>query len=80
MSAQAVSRIAALLALNAEMLRGFMDPEKGEEYRVDLVDQYRNQLTDQEGDILVSGDMNGVFDYLQSKLDRPTGGDEAGSG
>jgi hypothetical protein len=45
-----------------------------------MVDQYRNQLTDQEGEILVAGDMNGVFDYLKSKLDRPTGGDEAGSG
>ncbi len=92
MSAQAVSRITALLALNAEMLRNYLpQPEEGieeeidevidsEEYRVDLVEQYQNQLTEHEGELLVAGDMNAIFEYLRSKLDRPTGGDEAGSG
>lgn len=80
MSAQAVSRITALLALNAEMLRDFMDPDDGEENRVDLVSQYSNQLTEEEGELFVSGDMDAIFKYLGSKLERPTGGEEGDPG
>jgi len=80
MSAQAVSRIAALLALNAEMVRDFLDPDDGEENRVDLVSQYSNQLTEEEGELFVSGDMNAIFKYLGSKLERPSEAEAASPG
>jgi hypothetical protein len=84
MSAQAVSRIAALLALNAEMLRNYLPGTDGsddnEEARADLVEQYENQLTQKEAELLVAGDLNAVFQYIQSHLERPLGGDEGDPG
>lgn len=91
MSVQALSRITAMLALDAEMLQDFIPTfnEDGddinEEKRAELVEAYSSQLFGNEiKDLLAAGDLNAMFQFLSSNLDKtiPTGTetDDGGTG
>lgn len=88
MSVQALSRIAALLALDAGQLRDYLpsfndyDEDVNESRRAALVESYGSQLQSQEiKDILASGDLNKVFLYLAAHLEKPMpGGDQTSDG
>lgn len=83
MSVQAMSRIGALLALDAELLKSYIRPAQGpdenEENRAYLAHLYRNQLTDEEGELITDGDLNEIFAYIAEHLEKPTNGEETGS-
>lgn len=90
MSVQAVSRIAALLALDAELLRDYVprfqeddydcEEDLNEENRAHLVHLYRHQLTSEEGDLISAGDMNKVLEYIADHLEKPVNGESTQGG
>ncbi len=85
MSVQAMSRLGALLALDAEMLQSYILPAAGaadvnEDYRANLAHLYRNQLTDAEGTLIEQGDMNKIFTYIAEHLEKPVNGEATGGG
>jgi len=80
MSVEAMSRIAAILALDGGKLSAYMN----EKTRPDVMSSWTHQL-EESGDkdqdelgILESGDLNKVFRYIEAHLPRPTGGDQRG--
>jgi hypothetical protein len=80
-----MSRIGALLALDAELLKSYIRPAEGEEdvneeNRAYLAHLYRNQLTDAEGELITDGDMNAIFAYIAEHLEKPTNGEDTGGG
>ena len=83
MSVQAVSRIAALLALDADLIKEYMpvyeddeeEEDLNEENRAHLAHLYRHQLTDEEKDLISGGDLNAVFQYIADHLEKPVNGD-----
>lgn len=83
MSVQAVSRIAALLALDADALRSFLPKEddggvdESEESRVYFVHHYRHQITEEEKAMLEGGDMIEIFEYIRAHLPKPVNGDQS---
>ncbi len=79
MSVQAVSRIAALLALDAEVLKQYL-PEDNEEYRSDFAHLYRGQLTGQEKTMVAGGDVQEIFQYLADHLPKPVNGEDPEGG
>lgn len=88
MSVQAVSRIAALLALDADLLKKYVPKFKDKDYdqendvnekhRSRLAYLYRHQITAEESDLIVDGDMNAVLKYLADHLEKPVNGEETG--
>lgn len=90
MSVQAVSRIAALLALDAELLRDYVPKFKDDDYdceedlneekRAYLAHLYRHQLTSEEGDLIAAGDMNKVLAYIADHLEKPVNGESTQGG
>ncbi len=90
MSVQAVSRIAALLALDADLLKDYVpkyadddydqDTDLNEANRAQLAHLYRNQLTQEESDLIAGGDANATSQYIAAHLDRPVNGGAAGGG
>lgn len=88
MSVQALSRITAMLALDADMLRHYIptfnedDEDINEGRRADLVASYSSQLYgDEIKDLLASGDFQRIFQYLADHLEKPMpGGSEADDG
>lgn len=82
MSVEAMSRIAAILALDGGKLSTYMNAET----RASVISGWTAQLQESgdpdqdEVGILESGDLNRLFRYLESHLPRPTGGDERGKG
>lgn len=78
MSVQALSRIAALLALDADQLRDYIptfnddDEDINEGNRAKLVEQYSSQLYgDDIKDLLAEGDFNAIYQYLADHLEKP---------
>ncbi len=85
MTVQAMSRLGALLALDAELLQSYILPADGEKdlneaKRAELAHLYRHQLTDDEGSLIAQGDMNGIFAYIAERLEKPVNGEETGGG
>ncbi len=90
MSVQAVSRIAALLALDAELLRDYVpkfadddydqDVDLNEANRANLAHLYRHQLTAEESQLIADGDANQTLGYISIHLERPVNGEAAGGG
>ncbi len=90
MSVQAVSRIAALLALDAELLRDYVPKFKEDDYdceedlneenRARLAHLYRHQLLSEEGDLIAAGDMNKVLEYIAVHLEKPVNGESTQGG
>ncbi len=90
MSVQAVSRIAALLALDAELTRDYVpkfadddydqDEDLNEENRAHLAHLYRHQLTVEESQLIADGDMNANLQYIADHLEKPVNGEEPGGG
>ena len=88
MSVQAVSRIAALLALDAEMARDYVPKYADDDYdqeddlnetnRANLASSYSSQLTSDESTLISDGDMNATLQYLADHLEKPVGGEDAG--
>ncbi len=88
MSVQAVSRIAALLALDAELLRDYMPKFADDDYdqeedlneanRANLAHLYRHQLTSEEGELIADGDANQTLQYIADHLEKPVNGESAG--
>ena len=85
MSVQAVSRIAALLALDADVLKKYVpkyaddDEDKeddlNEKYRARFAHLYRHQLTDNEIKLIEAGNLNRIFRYLANHLEKPVNGE-----
>ena len=78
MSVQTLSRITAMLALDADMLADYIptynddDEDTNEANRAKLVESYNSQITDSGiKDLLAAGDFNEIFQYLASHLDKP---------
>lgn len=78
MSVQALSRITALLALDADELRDYIptfnddDEDINEGHRAKLVEKYNSQLQGNEiKDLLADGDFNAIYQYLAANLERP---------
>ena len=90
MSVQAVSRIAALLALDAEELKNYVpkyadddvdqEEDLNEENRSYFAYLYRNQLTSDESQLIADGDMNATFEYIAAHLEKPVNGEHTGGG
>ena len=91
MSVQAVSRIAALLALDVDLARDFVpkfadddydqEDDLNEKNRADLAHLYRHQLTEDESQLIADGDMNQILLYIADHLERPVNGESTeGSG
>lgn len=90
MSVQAVSRIAALLALDADLARDYVPKYADDDYdeeddlnesnRADLANAYANQLTSDEITLIADGDMNATLQYLADHLEKPLGSEDAGGG
>ena len=90
MSVQAMSRLAALLALDVELLKDYvptyakddLDQEEdlNESKRARLAYLYRHQLTGPEKDLVADGDMNAVLRYIADHLDKPVNGESAKGG
>ncbi len=88
MSVQAISRIAALLALDAELARDYVpkfadddydeDDDLNEASRANLAHLYRQQLTTDESQLISDGDMNATLQYIADHLEKPVNGEEAG--
>lgn len=88
MSVQAVSRIAALLALNADQLRKYVpkfedddfdqENDLNEAHRANFATSYGPQLTDEERQLIADGDMNAVLRYLADHLEKPVDGESTG--
>jgi hypothetical protein len=85
MSVQAVSRIAALLALDAEQLKKYVPAFAEDDYdqetdlneanRARFAYLYRHQLTDQEREMIAEGDMNATVRYIADHLEKPVNGE-----
>jgi len=85
MSVQAVSRIVALLALDAEQLKKYVpryapddydqETDLNEESRSNLAYLYRHQLTDDERELIAAGDLNATARYLADHLEKPVNGE-----
>lgn len=78
MSVQTLSRIAAMLALDADMLRRYIptfnsdEEDINEGHRAALVEAYGPQLYgDEIKDLLAAGDLNRIYQYLASHLEKP---------
>lgn len=90
MSVQAVSRIAALLALDAEQLRDYVprfseddldgEEDLNEENRAHLAHLYRHQLTAEESELIAAGDMNQTLAYIADHLEKPVNGESIEGG
>ena len=85
MSVQAVSRVAALLALDADEVKKYVprfedndydqEVDLNESHRSYLAYLYRGQLTDHERQLIADGDLNKVFLYLADHLEKPVNGE-----
>ncbi|MEM8931247.1 MAG: hypothetical protein AAGE94_08725 [Acidobacteriota bacterium] len=90
MSVQAVSRIAALLALDVDMVRDYVpkyadddydqEEDLNEEKRSYLAYLWRGQLTEDEKALVADGDMNAVLQYLANHLEKPVNGERIHGG
>jgi hypothetical protein len=90
MSVQAVSRIAALLALDADQLRKYVPSFADDDYdqeedlnernRAYFAHLYRHQLTDEESELIAAGDMNATLRYLADHLEKPVNGESTKTG
>ncbi len=91
MSVQTVSRIAALLALDADLVKDYVpkyadddydqEDDLNEQERADLAAAYGNDLTSEESDLIADGDMNATLNYLAEHLDgKPVDGEDPGDG
>ena len=90
MSVQAVSRIAALLALDADLIKKYVpkyddddcdqEEDLNEQNRARLAYLYRGQLTDDEKDLISAGDCNAIFQYLADHLEKPVNGESTEKG
>lgn len=90
MSVQAVSRIVALLALDAELLRDYVPKFADDDYdqeddlnesnRAHLAHLYRHQLTSEESQLIADGDANANYQYIADHLEKPVNGEAAGQG
>ena len=82
MSVQTVSRIAVLLAADAKLLSTYLKNADGtddnEEGRETLAHYYRHQLDEKAGEpeLIRSGDINAIFQYIQAHLPKPVNGEE----
>ena len=89
MSVQTVSRLAGLLALDADLLKDYMpkyadddadqEDDQNEKNRADLAHLYRHQLTGEESELIKEGDMNRTFQYLADHLEKPVNGESTGA-
>ena len=80
MSVEAISRIAAILALDGGKLSLYRNEETRSQVMMDWLPQLE-ESDDPDRDevgILQSGDLNRVFGYIASHLPRPIGGDQRG--
>lgn len=75
MAVENVSRIAALLAVDANALNDFLNSETA---RISFIEGYqkRGEIDANEVATLSSGDMTEIFNYLNAHLPRPAGEDE----
>jgi len=85
MSADAVSRITAMLALDGNLLAGYLpdpaaDDADNELRRIDFVTRYAKILTPEEITLMESGDFAAIFGFLAANLPRPVGEDQPGGG
>ncbi len=90
MSAQDLSRLAALLTLDVGMMRDYVpkyagdDRDKEEDLneskRSDLAHRWRGQLDDEEKQLVVDGDMNAILSRLAKKLKKPVNGESTETG
>jgi hypothetical protein len=82
MSVEAMSRIAAILALDGRKLSAYLDRKTRPKVMSEWLDQLEesNDADRDEIGILESGDLNRVFGYIASHLPKPIGGDERGKG
>ena len=81
MSVQAVSRIAALLALDADLARDYVPKYADDDYdqeedlneanRSSFASSYGSQLTSDESELIADGDLNAVLQYLADHLEKP---------
>ncbi len=90
MSVQTVSRIAALLALDADMAKNYVpryadddydeEDDLNEQNRANLAASY-NDLTSEEVDLIADGDMNANLAYIATHLDgKPVDGEDPSGG
>ncbi len=89
MSLQALSRLAALLTLDADLIRDYVpryadddfdqEDDLNESNRANLAHLWRNQLTDDEQQLIADGDMNAVVGVLAG-LERPVNGESTEDG
>ncbi len=85
MSADAVSRITAMLALDGNLLADYLpdpaaDDAANEIRRLDFVARYANILTSEEIALMEAGDIGAIFGFLGANLPRPVGHDQGGGG
>ncbi len=90
MSVQALSRLAALLTLDADMVRDYVpkyadvdvdqDDDLNESKRAELAHLWRGQLEDDEQQLITAGDMNAILSCLAAKLEKPVNGESTEDG
>ncbi|MCG8461182.1 MAG: hypothetical protein MI919_33265 [Holophagales bacterium] len=90
MSVQALSRLAALLTLDVDLMRSYVpcyaeddydqEEDLNEPQRASLAYLWRAQLTGEEQALVSAGDMNAILGYLAAGLERPINGESAKGG
>ncbi len=90
MSVQALSRLAALLTLDVDLMRDYVPKYADDDYdqeddlneskRAHLAHLWRAQLTEAEKRLVADGDMNATLGYLAAGLERPVNGESVDPG
>ena len=90
MSVQALSRLAALLTLDVDLMRDYVpkyadddfdrEEDLNEGERARLAYLWRAQLTEEEQQLVSAGDMNEILGYLAAGLERPINGESTKTG